>query len=426
MTGQHKMVVSIMESFFILLVVLLAGFKDSLAASGGNGVDNLRGQWEFTVTISNSQPLDLKVFINDLGPDPSNRDNFYVAAGCLQTTDNNNTTAPLSMQAIDQGDGQYALTMLSTVVPTSQGQPFVVKFIGTAITNNRGVNNDEASGTVNTSFARGNWSATHHDRRRIDCPAVEIPPLQFSGDIDVFHNYNSNVLTQVKTIFGGFTNIVSSSMLVKRPDGTSVIVPPYTDIFSPNVDFITQFRYLIPFNEGDDGDPVSGKPYTFTLLDALGNPIPGAIATDVWTACREAPPRNLQATVTQNRDINLTWDLVQTAPGFDPASGTGFYQIEIDSVPWAPPGSVYGANLIKSPSHLIPWNTFTPPAPGIPDGFNMGVALNGLADGTYVIWASSYSVPAPGDLGNGLECVVSDFNAGVQFVKNGSSIMISP
>lgn len=422
MISQHKVVVSIIESLFILLVALFAGLTGSLAAPGGNGVDNLRGQWEFTVSGLNDQPLDLKVFINDLGPDPNNRENFYVAAGCLQTA-SSNSTAPLSMQAIDQGSGRYALTMLGTVVPASQGQPFVVKFIGTAITDNRGVNNDEASGTVNTSFAKGNWSATHHDRRRTHCPAVEIPPLQFSGDVEAFHNYDGNVLTQVKTLFGGRTNIVSSSMLVKRPDGTTVVVPFFTDIFTPEVDFITVFNYLTPFNEGDDSDPMSGKTYTFTLLDALGNPIPGATKTDVWAACREAPPRNLRATVTPNKDINLTWDSVQPVPGFNPASGIGFYQITIDPVPWTPPGAVYGAHFIKSPSHLIPWNTFVPNAPGVPDGSDVGVALKSLADGSYRIWASSNSVPAPSDPGTGYECVVTDFGATVQFVKNGSSII---
>jgi hypothetical protein len=50
MIGQHKVVVSIMESLFILLVALFAGLTGSLAAPGGNGVDDLRGQWEFTVT----------------------------------------------------------------------------------------------------------------------------------------------------------------------------------------------------------------------------------------------------------------------------------------------------------------------------------------------------------------------------------------
>jgi hypothetical protein len=290
---------------------------------------NANYQRAFTVTGLNNQPLDLEVFINDLGLDPSNRENFYVAAGCLQTA-GSNATAPLSMQAIDQGNGHYALTMLGTVVPASQGQPFVVKFIGTAITDNRGVNNDEASGTVSASFANGNWSATHHDRRRTDCPPVEIPPLNFWADVRAHHNLLNGNLTEIRTILEGQTDIVSSGMLVKKPDGTTVIVPFYTDIFSPNVNFITQFRYVIPFNQADAHDPIVGQPYTFTLLDVLGNPIPGTTKTDVWTACLITPPQNLNATVTSSLDIHLAWDPVPSAPGFNPASGIGFYQIDVD------------------------------------------------------------------------------------------------
>ena len=103
----------------------------------------------------------------------------------------------------------------------------------------------------------------------------------------------------------GNTDIASSSMLVERPDGTSVVIPPHTDIFSPDVDFVSEFRYLQPFDQASEGEPTPGQPYTFTLLDARGEPIPGTARTDVWTECLIEPPTNLSATV-EGKDINLS------------------------------------------------------------------------------------------------------------------------
>jgi hypothetical protein len=426
MINQNKVVMlcRFVCSLFILLFVLLAGQTGVLAAPGGNGVDDLRGQWEFTVIGLNSQPLDLTVFINDLGPDPNNRENFYVAVGCLQTA-SSGTVAPLSMQAIDQGSGRYALSMLSTLVPASQGQPFVVKFTGTAITYNRGVKNDEASGTVSASFAKGNWSATHHDRRRTDCPAVKIPPFSFRADVSARRQiYPAPPGEEVRIALDGQTNIVSAGMLVAKPDGTTIVVPPYTDIFSPNVDFVTEFRYFIPFPQAEAGYPISGKPYTFTLVDALGNPIPGTTQTDVWTACLVQPPHNLSAVITPNQDIDLTWAPVPPVLGFNPPN-EGFYQITIDHRS-GPPCCLYGANLIGQVNHLIPWNDFTPGTPGKPDGFDYGVGLNKLANDIYQIRVESFSFPPPGSSGVGLECAVVDFGQVLLFSKGSTSINLIP
>jgi hypothetical protein len=56
------------------------------------------------------------------------------------------------------------------------------------------------------------------------------------------------------------------------------VLEPFADIFSPDVDFMSNFR----FTDGVDGsDPIIGLPYTFTLVDAVGNKNPGTTKTDI-------------------------------------------------------------------------------------------------------------------------------------------------
>ena len=81
--------------------------------------------------------------------------------------------------------------------------------------------------------------------------------------------------------FEGMTNIVSSEMRVHFPDGSTLDIPYYTDVFSPDIDFVNEFRYHL----WDTGYPSSGEGYTFTLLDPYGQPIPGASAEDTWLDC---------------------------------------------------------------------------------------------------------------------------------------------
>jgi hypothetical protein len=158
------------------------------------------------------------------------------------------------------------------------------------------------------------------------------------------------------------------------------------------------------------------------LLDALGNPIPGTTKTDVWTECTITPPTNLQGVQQENLDIDLAWDPVPNAAGFDPANGIGFYQIGIEPSLSLPDALSYGSNLISSTNHIIPWQDFEPGSVGDPDGFNLGVGLNQLPDGRYQIRTDSYSVVPPGSPGVGLECETVDFGEALYFEKNDDSI----
>ncbi len=392
--------------------------------ASGNGVDDLRGRWEFVVTEGLGEPLAFDLYINDMAPDPeSTTGRDYLATGCMSSPGVEGV-APLALRATDQCVGAFDLSLLSTAVPPpGEGDPFVIQFLGTVVTNGAGVTDDETSGLLRTEFTEGAWTGTHHDRRRTHCPFGDppLPGLYFGADVYVHHGYRGEGLVSSNHLLEAYTNIVSLAMQVERPDGSVVVVPFYTDIFSPFVDFVSEFRYL----EGYEGDADSGTPYTFTLLDGLGNPIPGTTVTDVWTACQTyPPPRDLTAAMSGD-DIDLSWAPVPNAPGFDPDGGIGFYQLGI----WSElgPGTSYGANDIGLLNHLIPWSRHPDwDQGGTPDGFDHGFPLGELDDGLYRLSVSAFSYPDPNEpqAGQGLECAVYDDAENLFFDKSADGIAL--
>ncbi len=216
----------------------------------------------------------------------------------------------------------------------------------------------------------------------------------------------------------GDTNIVSSGMQVISPDGSSTIIPFYTDVFSPNVDFINVFRYL----QGSDGSlPVAGGTYTFTLLDAFGSPIAGTTQTDTWYGCTMDAPRNVAASVNSD-GISVTWDAVAPAPGFDPSASLGFYQIELR--PANINEMVFGTGGIHSTNHLIPADGFGGSAHGYPDGEDFGKALSELDDGNYTFDVISFSEAPVPEPNVGPECQVRANAEQVSFEKSGGILTI--
>jgi hypothetical protein len=384
------------------------------------GIDDLRGRWTFVVTGLEEEPLSYEVYINDLGPDPNTTTgNDYLAVGCMASPGVDAMT-PMFMRTTDLCDGAHEINLLSTAVPP-EGDPFVIQFLGTVEANGTGVSDDVLGGTIRTDwFQGGEWSGTHYDRRRTKCPPVgetPVPGLYFFADVWAFRDNQEDYVARRTAHIGGFTNIVSAGMQVEEPDGTIVIVPYYTDIMTPDVDFISRFRYLRRY----EGDPVSGQPYTFTLVDVFGNQIPGTTQTDVWTACVVDPPRNLVAEVTLPWDVDLSWDSVPVAPGFDPDSDVGSYQIGIH--PWRfESESQYGAAGILIPNHLIPWAGFGGWAEGSPDGSDFGDALGELDNGDYRLWVAANSEPAPGNPGYGHECTVLDLAEQLYLAKGDDAI----
>jgi hypothetical protein len=329
--------------------------------------------------------------------------------------------APLSLTASQIDENNFEISCYSTAIPSNGQVPYVIHFVGNVQPNGAAVPDDVANGVAFSDNFEGNWSAIHHDRRRKECPPVQIPPLSSWVDVRAQHNLRGGEVEQIKTILEVQTDIVSLGVLVEKPDGSTVTLSPYTDIFSPDVDFVSNFRYVIPYDEADESDPEVGRLYYFTLLDNFGNPIPGSTKTDIWTGCLISAPNTFSAIVDANKNIALSWESVPTVVGFDPANGIGFYQIEIGGWdPWRP--DIYGSNHIMSNSHEIPWSDFVPPSVGSPDGFDLGVGLESFPDGKYVIRVEAFSEPPPGSGGNAHECVVVDFQENIYFEKSSDII----
>jgi hypothetical protein len=191
------------------------------------------------------------------------------------------------------------------------------------------------------------------------------------------------------------TNIVVDSVRVDLPDGGSVILPRFTDAFSPGVDWTTLFRFL----GWEPGMPRAGAEYTFTGLDEAGEPVPGARDTDIWVGVEPPqPPTNLRAEVTED-GILVSWDEGPIIPGsFEPAAvpQLGYYLLNILRIgTWE---SVYGATCISASPHLIPRNKAS-----FVKGKDFGLSLSEIQDGTYLLFPQVISMAPRGSLGKGAE-----------------------
>jgi hypothetical protein len=216
-----------------------------------------------------------------------------------------------------------------------------------------------------------------------------------------------------------FTNIVMSSVRVDLPDGRSIIVPPFTDVFSPGVDGTT----LLRFDTLEPGMPTVGGEYIFTALDEAGEPILGVTNTDIWVGTEPPdPPTNVRTEVTED-GILVSWDESPIIPGsFEPAAypQLGYYQLWISRIQTGE--SVYGASCISASTHLIPRDK-TNFVQGV-QGRDWGLSLNEMKDGTYYLGACVHSIAPKGSLGKGFEYNNSDPGQGITFTIQGGEITI--
>ena len=217
-------------------------------------------------------------------------------------------------------------------------------------------------------------------------------------------------------ILGIMTSIVVDSVRVDLPDGGSVIVPAVTDVFSPEVDWTTLFR----FSTCEPGMPIAGGEYIFTGLDVTGEPIPGAINTDIWVGVEPPdPPTNLRAEVIED-GILVSWDESPIIPdSFEPAAEPqlGFYQLGISRIETGE--LVYGANQISASPHLIPQNKAD-----FVEGGDRGLSLSEMEDGTYYLGACVLSMAPAGSLGKALEYNSTDVDQGIIFTIQNEEITI--
>ena len=208
-------------------------------------------------------------------------------------------------------------------------------------------------------------------------------------------------------MLGIMTNVIMNSVRVDLPDGGSIMIPRYTDVFSPGAEWTTWFRFLTC----EPGMPVAGEEYIFTGLDVAGEPIPGARNTDVWVGLEAPdPPTNVLADPTED-GLLVSWDESPVIEGsFEPAAEPqlGSYQLWVNRVDTKE--SVYGANGISTSFHGVPRDK-----EDFVEGKDWGLSLSEMEDGTYSIGVSALSIAPEGSLGRGLEYNSSDIGQAITF-----------
>jgi len=213
-----------------------------------------------------------------------------------------------------------------------------------------------------------------------------------------------------------FTNIVMDSIRVDFPDGGSIIIPRFTDVFSPEVDWTTQLRFFTC----EPGMTIAGGEYIFTGLDMAGEPIPGARNSDIWVGVEPPdPPTNLRAEVIED-GILVSWDESPIIPGsFEPAAEPqlGYYQLHVSRIGIA--GLVYGAYHIPTSPHLIPQDKAD-----FIKGIDQGLSLSEMDDGTYLLHANIHSMAPGGSLGTGAEYMSYDADQDITFTIQDGEITI--
>lgn len=400
----------------LLLIAISAG-----ACANDKGVNDLRGQWLFTLTHANGDPyLPLTLFINDVEPGPEQ--DTYLAAGCMRSPDQEELY-PLALKAIyDAGANSYSLSVYATVLESiGDGLPgaYVIQFTGTIEVNGAAVNDDLARGDFRSGGPSGTWQATHQNRRRTNCPPVDTGGERLAMDVSA-HRWLDEIPSYQLEATG--ITIVASALQITAPDDEVIIAPMHTDMWSPDADLITVFRFRTVV---DNALPIPGQPYRFVLLDVLGKPIPGTETYDIWTHCSDIGPSDLQVSPNPaiGEDLVLSWIGIPNVPGEFIPGQAGYYQLSIDPVSGI--GESFGADSIGATYHVIPWNPFVPDQAGSPDGRNLGVSLGSLVDGEYAInvFALSYADPANG--GFGQECIVGYQSEVLRLEKRGNVLSIS-
>jgi len=311
--------------------------------------------------------------------------------------------------------GQGTATDLTRASPYAEGTSVSIRAVATA--GYHFVNWTAPAGTF------GNATAT---QTTFTMPAQNITvtasfgiDLYFQTDACVFLNGPATLPPEQRNpcvVLQIFTNIVMDSVRVDLPDGRSIIIPRYADVFTPHVDQTTVLR----FDTCEAGMPVAGGECIFTGLDAAGGPIQGARNTDIWVGVEPPdPPTNVRADLTED-GVLVSWDESPIIPGsFEPTAVPqfGLYQLEIRRIgTWE---MVHGGHSVSGSPYLIPGDKAN-----FIEGKNFGVSLSEMGDGAYWLRTLSLSVAPEGSLGKGLEYASTDPGQDIVFTIQDGEITI--
>jgi hypothetical protein len=426
----------------ILMFIISTGIVATLAEAGyakvndlgaSEGVDIFRGAWGGTLAAPGDVTYQINLYFTESVPIESESLSFK-ASGYFSLDELGGPKRAKASQLPMMAKIKYLsertcelLIYANLFVPVNGGQQGVIilRLDGKAQFGGHSVNDDTMEGKWSLRgpgdyVLEGPWSATHLDRRHVEMPEI-VPqyPLYFSGDLKV-HLFGPGAPNPIENrnpiyAFDVMSNIVMDNVRVTFPDGRSVILQPYTDVFSPGVDWLTQFRFILNL----EGLPTQGKPYTFAALDVAGNPITGLVTYDVWVGVNPPdPPTNVQAQTTGG-GIQVSWNPVNPVSGsFEPGVGIGWYQMEV----WSIDGTeVYGANQIHTTTHLIPKERAD-----FIQGQDWGLSLSEMGDGTYEFDVNVHSLAPADSAGHGIEYSSRDPTEIVVFtIKEGIIEVIS-
>jgi len=423
MLKNWKLYVVILAILLVAIILFLVFKPAEFAPPPGD----LRGTWQLNGDfLQSGASTGLTLQINKFGV-VAGKPNTYLAVGCMQTR-TTQSWAPLSMQAVlDAASGSYTLNILSTLIAYELDEgAAVIRFTGQAEMGSEGMDDDRLSGTAYTVAGESDWQGEHSSLKAVDCPAWDSG-LVFLGEFGVYRDL-AHIPAWDIINFQGETLIAASKMRVEAPDGQVFLADAYTDIFSPEVNFIDKFR----FHHAIEGSPITGEPYRFTLLDVLGEPIPGFEDWDSFNRCDQGAATDLRAIVQLRLDntgvdyIELSWDAPEIlADYFDPQNGHGFYQLALRRSTGQEGVAFYGAEATAT-AHNIPWESFEPGSAASPDGYDYGVSLSEIEDGQYILSISAYSYYEPQSGETGFDCWVTDSRHALFITKQGDQITAQP
>jgi hypothetical protein len=205
-------------------------------------------------------------------------------------------------------------------------------------------------------------------------------------------------------------------VVVKSPSGEIITLPSFSDIPYGREQRFGNYGMVM-------GLPQIGGTYTCTALDTAGNPIPGAVAFDVYVGSNEPdPPTNVRAEVVK-AGVLVTWEPSPAIPGaFDPSGSPPIGHYVVFLFREDKGGElVYGWNSgisLPETSHLIPLHR----QDFVPD--DAGLALEELDDGVYRIEMYTRSMAPEGTSGQRDECWAKNSSLNITLIIKEGQVQV--
>ena len=366
---------------------------------------DLLGIWDNRLDFLNAAPEELSEISFHLNQfeQSTNDSSVFNGTGCMLNSDLG-TTMPLSFQATyNESLSNYGVIIMSTFIDSGADfEASLIRFQASISPGSPSTVESSAEGDFTTGTTSGNWSGTRQSLEKTECIFESGMDAFFYADLYI------HKITEVSPpMYGTFldvgTTLAVSSVQVEDPDGKIISLDSYADFWTPDVDFVTEFRFLANI----ESEALQDRPYVFTFYDILGEPIEGAVFTDKYGGCEYGNPTNITIELILENNlppqVHLSWDspviLTENIEG-------NSYQIILHAE--TEQMDVYGAEGVLETTHILPWETFESGVQGFPDGSDYGVSLGSLEDGIYKITVGAWFLGNEDNGERGSNCSVYD------------------